>query len=126
MFFWAIFDQAASTWIFFADTYMNCNIFGILHRRTRFKVFNPVFIVLLIPVSVALFKIFDIRATTKMLVGFILTVVSMLIMSLAVFWPGKLPRKPNWFSRTVGPSSPNLPNRSRRRTDQRGEFDVEG
>jgi solute carrier family 15 (oligopeptide transporter), member 1 len=89
MFFWAIFDQAASTWIFFADTYMDCTIFGIPTSADAIQGFNPVFIVLLIPVSVALFKVVEIKATTKMLIGFVLTVASMLIMSLAGFLAGK-------------------------------------
>jgi solute carrier family 15 (oligopeptide transporter), member 1 len=89
MFFWAIFDQAASTWIFFADTYMNCNLFGIKTSADAIQGFNPVFIVLLIPVSVAIFKVVKLKPTTKMLIGFVLTCISMLIMSLAGFLAGQ-------------------------------------
>lgn len=97
MFFWAIFDQAASTWIFFADTYMNCVVFGIPTSADAIQGFNPVFIVALIPLSVALFKVFEIRATTKMLVGFMLTVVSMLIMSLAGFLAGDASKQTKFY-----------------------------
>ena len=90
MFFWAIFDQSASTWIFFADTYMDTTLFG---RPTSppdaIQAFNPVFIVALVPVSVALFKVFPLRATTKMMIGFVLTGLSMVIMSLSGFLAGE-------------------------------------
>ena len=78
MFFWAIFDQAASTWIFFADTYMETMLCGeradgttmllsgamtesMLGTRSfglsadAIQGFNPVFIIILVPVSVLLF-----------------------------------------------------------------------
>ena len=111
MFFWAVFDQAASTWIFFADTYMDTTLVGetfdgkhlILSGEslngiigtTSFGMsadaiqgFNPVFIILLVPVSVWLFKRLErggtkIRATQKMTLGFLLTMVAMLIMAYA-------------------------------------------
>ncbi len=93
MFFWAIFDQSASTWIFFADTYMDCTMFGLPAPADAIQGFNPVFIVLLVPVSVWLFKTLEkkgmgIRATKKMAIGFILTGLSMVIMSLAGFLAG--------------------------------------
>jgi POT family proton-dependent oligopeptide transporter len=88
MFFWAIFDQAASTWIFFARTYMDCTLFGVPTPPDAIQAFNPVFIVLLVPVSVAVFKVVKVRATTKMAVGFVLTGLSMVIMSAAGFLAG--------------------------------------
>jgi POT family proton-dependent oligopeptide transporter len=106
MFFWAIFDQSASTWIFFADTYMDTTLAGtdtagnavllsgetandltgspsFRMRADAIQAFNPVFIVLLVPLSVALFKVVPVRATTKMVIGFALTGLSMVIMSYA-------------------------------------------
>jgi len=93
MAFWAIFDQSASTWIFFADTYMDTTIFGVPTSADAIQAFNPVFIVLLVPVSVWLFKTLDkkgykIKATQKMTLGFALTGLSMVIMSLAGFLAG--------------------------------------
>ncbi len=93
MFFWAIFDQSASTWIFFADTYMECTLFGVPASADAIQGFNPVFIVLLVPVSVWLFKTLEkkgmgLKATKKMAIGFILTGLSMVIMSLAGFLAG--------------------------------------
>ena len=93
MFFWAIFDQSASTWIFFADTYMDTSLFGIQAKADAIQAFNPVFIVLLVPVSVWLFKSLDkagmrVTATRKMMLGFALTGLSMVIMSVAGFLAG--------------------------------------
>jgi dipeptide/tripeptide permease len=136
MFFWAIFDQASSTWIFFADTYMECTLFGERADGTTVGLsgtateavtgavakavsavtglfgmapysgtksfglsadaiqgFNALFIVLLVPVSVWLFKTLErkglgVKATQKMALGFILTGLSMVIMSLAGFLAG--------------------------------------
>lgn len=88
MFFWAIFDQSASTWIFFANTYMDCTLFGSPTPPDSIQAFNPLFIVLLVPVSVALFKAFPVKATTKIAIGFVLTGLSMVIMSLAGFMAG--------------------------------------
>lgn len=93
MFFWAIFDQSASTWIFFADTYMDTTIFGVQAKADAIQAFNPVFIVLLVPVSVWLFKTLEkkgmkITATRKMMLGFALTGLSMVVMSLAGFLAG--------------------------------------
>lgn len=94
MFFWAIFDQAASTWIFFANTYMNTTIFGLNAPADAIQAFNPVFIIILVPISVWLFKTLarkghEVKATQKMTVGFILTGLSMVIMSLSGFLAGQ-------------------------------------
>lgn len=88
MFFWAIFDQSASTWIFFADTYMDCTLFGVPASADSIQAFNPVFIVALVPVSVWLFKTlaakgYNVKATQKMAVGYVLTGLSMVIMAVA-------------------------------------------
>jgi solute carrier family 15 (oligopeptide transporter), member 1 len=94
MFFWAIFDQSASTWIFFADTYMDCTLFGVPASADSIQAFNPVFIVALVPVSVWLFKTlaqkgYEVKATQKMAVGFVLTGLSMVIMAVAGALAGK-------------------------------------
>ncbi len=88
MFFWAIFDQSASTWIFFANTYMDCTLFGVPTPPDAIQAFNPLFIVLLVPVSVALFKAYPVKATTKIAIGYVLTALSMVIMSLSGFMSG--------------------------------------
>jgi POT family proton-dependent oligopeptide transporter len=93
MFFWAIFDQSASTWIFFADAYMDCTLFGVPAPADAIQAFNAWFIVLLVPVSVWLFKTLErnglgVKPTQKMILGFVLTGTSMVIMSLAGFLAG--------------------------------------
>ncbi|QDU23169.1 POT-type proton-dependent oligopeptide transporter [Urbifossiella limnaea] len=93
MFFWAIFDQSASTWIFFADTYMENILFGVPVTADQIQAFNAWFIVLLVPASVFLFKSLDqaglkVKATQKMAVGFLFTGLAMAIMSLAGFMAG--------------------------------------
>lgn len=93
MFFWAIFDQSASTWIFFADTYMDCTLFGVAAPADAIQAFNAWFIVALVPVSVWLFKTLErkgmgVKATQKMILGFALTGLSMVIMSGAGFLAG--------------------------------------
>lgn len=93
LFFWAIFDQSASTWIFFADTYMDTSLAGLSATADQIQAFNAWFIVALVPVSVWLFKTLDaagykVKATQKMTVGFLLTGLSMAIMSVAGFLAG--------------------------------------
>ena len=48
MFFWAIFDQSASTWIFFANACMGCAVRPEVDPD-QIQAFNAVFIILLLP-----------------------------------------------------------------------------
>jgi POT family proton-dependent oligopeptide transporter len=94
MFFWAIFDQSASTWIFFADTYMDLHLFGFGVTADQVQSVNAFFIMTLLPLSVVFFNYMankgkKIRATDKMIAGFILTALSMIIMSSAGFLAGQ-------------------------------------
>ena len=94
MFFWAIFDQSASTWIFFADTYMDLHMFGYPVTADQIQAVNALFIMTMLPLSVIVFntlakKGWKIRATDKMIAGFILTALSMVIMSSAGFLSGQ-------------------------------------
>lgn len=92
--FWAIFDQSASTWIFFADTYMDGHMFGLEVSADQIQSYNSLFIVIFLPMCVLLFKSlakagYNIRATDKMIAGFLCTMASMVIMSYAGFTAGK-------------------------------------
>src|SRR5262249_9541616 len=49
VFFWAVFDQAASTWIFFAQKCMDCTMFGRQIDPDQVQGFNPIFILILLP-----------------------------------------------------------------------------
>ncbi len=93
MFFWAVFDQASSTWIFFANTYMDLRLFGYVTDPDQIQAFNPVFIILLLPVIRVLFKVLasrglKIRPTDQMVGGFLLTSACMGVMALAAFLAG--------------------------------------
>jgi solute carrier family 15 (oligopeptide transporter), member 1 len=93
MFFWSIFDQSASTWIFFANLYMDCRIFGWLTDPDQIQAFNPVFIILLLPFITVLWRVLEkrglkIRATDKMVVGFLLTAMTMGVMALSAALAG--------------------------------------
>ncbi len=88
MFFWAIFDQSASTWIFFANTYMDCTLFGVPVPPDSIQAFNALFIIAIVPLSVAFFKAFPVKATNKIAIGFGFTALSMAIMSLSGFMSG--------------------------------------
>lgn len=127
MFFWAVFDQSASTWIYFADVYMDTTLVGtradgtavilssesiekltqkfsdVIFSITGIKTspsssvnpdadaiqaFNPLFIIVFLPICVYVFRQFakagnPVRPTTKISIGFILTTISMGIMSVA-------------------------------------------
>ncbi len=88
MFFWAIFDQSASTWIFFANTYMDCTLFGVPVPPDAIQAFNALFIILMVPISVWIFKRVPIQATNKIALGYALTALSMVIMSFSGFLSG--------------------------------------
>lgn len=95
-FFWAVFDQSSYTWVFFAKTYMNLNIFGVALAPDSIQALNPFFIVLFIG-GAGLYRTFlatdttkpGMAATTKMLIGFVLTAVCMGVMAVAGYLTGE-------------------------------------
>jgi len=98
-FFWGIFDQAASTWIFFTEACMNRHIFGSEMAADKMQFFNPVLILLLLPPITLLFRYLDgrglrVRATDKLFVGFVLTAGCMGIMALAASLAGAADLRP--------------------------------
>ena len=89
-FFWAIFDQSATTWIFFANDQLNLNILGMDIDPDAVQAFNPLFIMIFLPLITALWAILDargikVRATDKILVGFLLTAVTMGVHAFAAY-----------------------------------------
>ena len=93
MFFWAIFDQASITWIFFGDKYMDLNVFGHQFEPDQIQALNPVLIVALLPGITYLWTVLarrgiTVRATDKMVVGFLLTALCMAVMAYAGFRAG--------------------------------------
>lgn len=91
--FWAIFDQSHSTWIFFGNVYMDQNLFGLKMNAEQMQGWNPVLIVAMLPIVTGIWNLLamkgiHIRATDKMLVGFVLTAVTMGVMSYAGYRAG--------------------------------------
>ncbi len=111
-FFWSIFDQSASTWTLFARDnldlnvfdyqegtwqwrtmaaardYLHINLFGTQLTPDQIQGLNPVLILLLLPPITVLWHLLagiglQLRPTDKMLIGFVLTGLTMGIMSYA-------------------------------------------
>jgi dipeptide/tripeptide permease len=88
MFFWGVFDQTASVWVFFCNTYMDKNLLGFKISGAQTQAINPFFIITLLPLSTTAFLYLDrkgykISATQKMFAGFLLTVAGMAVMAVA-------------------------------------------
>ena len=93
MFFWAIFDQSSSTWIFFTEACMDRHMFGFEFDPDQLGFINPVLILVLLPPITLLWKYLDgrgwkIRPTDKMIGGFFLTAGCMGVMALAGWLAG--------------------------------------
>jgi len=93
MFFWAIFDQSASTWIYFAKACMNLYIFGYRVDPDQVQAFNSLFIVILLPLVQLLWNYLNdrgirVRPTDKMTAGFIITAACMAVMALSAYLAG--------------------------------------
>jgi POT family proton-dependent oligopeptide transporter len=87
-FFWAIFDQSATTWIYFAKEQLDLNILGMTVDPDQIQALNPLFIMIFLPIITAFWSYLDIRGikvrpTDKILVGFILTAITMGIHAVA-------------------------------------------
>ncbi len=98
MFFWAVFDQASSTWIFFAQTYMDCTIFGMEIDPEQVQALNPILIVLFLPFVTILWTVLDakgyhVRPTNKMILGFLLTAACMGTMAVAGYSTGQAEKR---------------------------------
>ncbi|MSQ94759.1 MAG: MFS transporter [Gemmataceae bacterium] len=92
-FFWAMFDQSHTTWVYFARDFMDLNLFGWNCSPEQLGTLNPVMIVLFVPILQLVWNVLDrkglrIRATDKMMLGLILTGAAMGIMALAGYLAG--------------------------------------
>ena len=92
MFFWAIFDQHASTWTLFAKDYLDLavTVGGVTKTLApdQIQAVNPILIVIFAPlVSVMFARLaaagYRVRATDKMVLGFLLTALAMGIHAFA-------------------------------------------
>jgi len=89
-FFWCIFDQSATTWTLFARDHLDLTLFGWTLTPDQIQGLNPVLIVLMLPPITILWHVLadlglKLRPTDKMLIGFVLTTITMGVMSYAGF-----------------------------------------
>jgi POT family proton-dependent oligopeptide transporter len=87
-FFWTVFYQSPSTWTFFAKNYLDLNFLGWEMGPAQVQAFNPLLILVLIPVMSVVWRVlaragWDLRPTDRMLVGFVLTLFTSVIMTIA-------------------------------------------
>jgi POT family proton-dependent oligopeptide transporter len=88
MFFWAIFDQKTTTWLWFAREHLDLNVWDVRIAPERMQSLNPLFIILLVPVMNRAYvwlenRGYDLRPTNKMTVGFLMTAACMGIHAVA-------------------------------------------
>jgi len=88
--FWTIFDQSPTTWTLFARDYLHLELFGMTLSPDQLQAVNPILIVLLLPPMTLLWHFLaniglELRPTSKMLVGFVLTFLAMAVVTWAGF-----------------------------------------
>lgn len=89
--FWSIYDQSVSTWVLFTRDYLDLNEFGILLSPDQIQSINPVLVVLLLPPITLLWHWLssvglNLKPTSKMLIGFVLTGATMAIIAWAGYY----------------------------------------
>lgn len=92
-FFWAIFEQSPSTWTFFAKDHLDLHFFGWALEPDQLQAINPVLIVVVLPLVTVMWRVLSaaglhLHATDKMLIGFVLTTVTMGLMTAAGYLAG--------------------------------------
>jgi POT family proton-dependent oligopeptide transporter len=94
--FWFVYDQAASTWIYFAKDHMDLSLgFGVSTTPDQVQGLNPLLIVVLTPIFNALWELLkrrrggvEVPDTRKMLIGFFIVFGCMAIMAAVGFAAG--------------------------------------
>ncbi|MEV0621552.1 oligopeptide:H+ symporter [Nonomuraea sp. NPDC050404] len=83
--FWMIFDLAPSKLLFFAQDHTDLTLFGIRIHQATTQSFNPLFIMIFVPVFAALWVKLGTRVSTPQKFGFALVMVglSFVVMALA-------------------------------------------
>lgn len=93
-FFWAVFDQSHTTWVYFAQDFTDLSLFGQEFSPEQFGTLNPVLIVLFVPLFQVGWTLLDrfagirVRPTDKMILGFVLTALTMGVMAFAGYMAG--------------------------------------
>ena len=87
-FFWSVFDQQSSTWVFLAKDYMDLRALGHEWTPEQLQFLNPAFLLLLLPLASVAWRVLarcgiHLRATDKMMIGFVLAVGTTVLMTLA-------------------------------------------
>jgi len=91
--FWLIYDQSADTWIYFAQSHTNLHLFGnVAMTANQMQALNPIFIVLLTPVFNFIWNRAkklrggrEVPDTRKMLVGYVIVVITSVVMAYAAW-----------------------------------------
>ncbi len=88
--FWMIFDQSQVTWTFTTRDCIHLELLGLHLGPDQIQAMNPVFIVIFVPVMTLIWHWFihrgrEVVATRKMIIGFCLTAISMLVMAYVGF-----------------------------------------
>lgn len=94
-FFWSVFDQSAATWIIFGRMYQDTSMFGWHIDVEQVQATNPILIVLLTPLFASLWAVLrnkgmPVSATNKIIAGFLLTSVCLLIMAYPAYQAGPI------------------------------------
>ncbi len=93
-FFWAVFDQSHTTWVYFARDFMVLNLFGQEFSPEQFGTLNPILIVIFVPLLQVFWNVLDrfagirVRPTDKMMIGFVLTALTMGVLAVAGYMCG--------------------------------------
>lgn len=98
-FFWAIFDQSHTTWIFFTRDFTDLNLFGWRFSTEQVGFFNPLLIIPFVPILTVIWVRLEARGikarpTDKMMVGFFLIVLTMGVMAMAGFRAAQFESRP--------------------------------
>ena len=89
-FFWCLFDQTGSSWILQAEK-MDRNFLGIEWLSSQVIAANPVMILLFTPLFFyylypQINKFIDLNSINKIIIGFFLTAISFLIITIIQYW----------------------------------------
>jgi len=88
--FWSLYDQSVSTWVLLTRDYLDLGEFGVKFSPDQIQAVNPVLVVLLLPPVTLLWHWLprvgvNLKPTSKMLIGFVLTGITMVIITWAAF-----------------------------------------
>jgi POT family proton-dependent oligopeptide transporter len=88
VFFWAVFDQSHSVWVYFARDYLNLELFGFPVESDQMQAVNPLILITLLPLITLVWNTLahrgiKVRPTDKMFLGFFLTAAVLVVFIVA-------------------------------------------